>query len=206
MTSRLLQILALAYEYQDADREQLAGDLLQQEKQAWRTALREKAQQYTGFALSPRDPSGRDLQTLKDWARRDAEGIAKTWNTAVERQLQKLFEANPRGNRYYYIKGMSEWETTRTGWHSRMVSAQTIGQAREYAKSRFLEENGINAIGHIMTGPPAVCDDCIALMRLGVVSDRVRRRNPTPRHPNCDHEWEEVNAAGAIPLDELWLG
>ncbi len=206
MTSRLLHILALAYRYQDSDTDQLANDLLSQEKQAWRTALREKAQQYTGLSLSPRDPSGRDLQTLKDWAREDAESIAATWNKAVERQLQRLFEANPKGNRYYYLKNMQDWEAQRTAWHSRMVSAQTVGRVRDYAKSRFLEENGVQALGHILTGPPPVCDDCIDLMRQGVVSDAVRRRYPMPRHPNCDHEWEEVRAAGAIPLDELWLG
>jgi hypothetical protein len=206
MTSRLLQILGLAYRYQVSDTDQLTNELLSQEKQAWRTVLREKAQQYTGFSLSPRDPSGRDLHTLKDWAREDAESIAATWNQAVERQLQRLFEANPKGNRYYYIKNMQAWEAKRTAWHSRMVSAQTVGRVREYAKSRFLEENGVRSAGHILTGPPPVCDDCIDLMRLGVVASAVRRRNPTPRHPNCDHEWEEVNAAGSIPLDELWLG
>lgn len=204
--SKLLQVMRLLYQMQPEDRDRLEAELLAQEKRAWDTALTEKGRQYTGRNLRPNAPSGADLVFLKQMAQADADSIAATYNRAVERQLNRLFQANPRGNRSYYAKGMEAWARDRERWHPQQVAGNTVQRTREYAKERFMEMNGIRPKGYTLAGPVPVCDECIAADRAGVVDEAYIRRHPMPAHPGCDHEWEELPGAKAPALRNLWLG
>jgi hypothetical protein len=204
--SRLLRVMRLLYQMQPADIDQLTEELLDREKQSWRTALEEKATQYYGRALRAYDPVGADLSFLRDMARRDAESIARTFNRSVEKQLARLFTANPRGNRHYYARGMEQWATQRETWHAPGVANYTVQRTREYAKKRFLDENDVHPRGFILAGPSPVCGECIEVMGEGVVNRRYVSAHPMPAHFHCDHEWEEVPGAQAPPLAEVWLG
>lgn len=204
--TKLQRVIRLLYQMQSADVDQLAARLLEMEKRAWRTALAEKARQYTGRALSPRDPSGADLRVLKDWAQADAESIAKTYNRAVEKQLNKLFEQNPRGNRTYYAKHMEAWSASRSEWHSNLVASTTVQKTRAYAKDRFAQMNNLRAPGYFLAGPPPVCDVCNEAQAAGVVDYAYTQRVPMPNHPLCEHEWEEATAGRRLKPSDLWLG
>lgn len=204
--TKLLRTMRLLMQMQPDDIEALEATLLEQAKQAWRTALREKGRQYYGRSLTPRDPSGPDLAWMKQMARRDAESIARTYNRAVERQLNNLFAANPRGNRNYYAKALAEWAEKRAAWHATFVSGNVVQRTREYAKDRFLQMNGMRPRGFVLAGPPPVCDECIEADAAGVVDLAYTRRHPMPAHPGCTHEWEEVPGGKAPPLADVWLG
>jgi len=204
--TKLQQVIGLFYQMQPEDVDALEASLLEQEKRAWRTALAEKAQQYAGRRLAPRDPSGADLRQLREWARRDAESVARTYNREVGRQIQRLFEANPRGNRVYYAKHMEAWAQARGAKHMPMVALNTVQQTREYAKERFRAMNGLRPRGFVLAGPPPVCEECNEAQAAGVVDESYIHRHPMPAHFRCAHEWEEVPGARAPALRDLWLG
>lgn len=204
--TRLQAIMRLLYQMQPEDTARLETELLSQAKQAWRTALREKAQQYTGRRLAPRDPSGEDLDYLKELARSSAASIARTYNKQAANQIARLFTANRRGNRNYYRKHMEEWAARRASWHSPATAAHIVQTTREYAKDRFREMNGIRPRGFVLAGPPPVCPVCIEAQGAGVVDLAYTRRVPMPAHFRCQHEWEEVSAGRRLKPSELWLG
>jgi len=170
------------------------------------TALREKARQYYGKSLTAYDPVGDDLKHLKDRARWHAESITRTYNRQVESQLNKLFSANPRGNRNYYAKAMEAWVKKRNAWHPDAVAGGIVGETREYAKARFLEMNRIRPRGFVLSGPSPVCDECMAALAAGVVTLEYTQRVRMPNHWRCDHEWEELPGAKVPPLRDVWLG
>jgi hypothetical protein len=203
--THLLDVLGLLYRMQPDEEKQLAADLLDQSKQAWYTAIGEKAREY-GYRGPVRYPSLGDLEYLKNLCRLDAQSIAATWNRDVARQLQKLYAANPRGNRYYYAKHMEAWVTQRSSWKSRQIATQTEQAARTYAIERFLQENGLRGGMYLFDGPPPVCGDCVQLYGMGPVDQRFVDRHRCPRHIGCTHEWRELRGPTAPPPADLWVG
>src|SRR5690606_3911196 len=131
------------------------------------TALREEALRagYTG-AVNP--PSRGDLAWLRAEARQDAASITRTWNRDAERQLRRLYEANPRGNRHYYARHMEEWAAARDIWKNKQIAVTTEQKARSYAQERFRQENGLRGDAYVMVGPPPVCGVCVGYFAAGV--------------------------------------
>lgn len=203
--TKLLQVLALLYQTQPEEIQQIADDLMEQAKRAWRTALTEKAREY-GYRGPVRDPSMGDLAYLRDLCRQDAESIAATWNKDAARQLQKLYAANPKGNRYYYAKNMEAWAKQRSEWKSRQIALNTEQQARSYAQDRFRQENGLRGGMYVLVGPPPVCGDCVDLYGRGPVNQRTVDHYRMPLHGGCDHEWKELKGPKAPPPADLWVG
>lgn len=200
----LLTTLRLLYQMQDADIMALADELLERRKVEWVTALNELAVQHgcqRGRANAPRLG---DLQRLRDMSIADARQIARTWNRDVERQLRVLFESNIRGNRFYYYSNMERWANERAAWKNPQIAIQTAQSTRWYAQERFREMNALRQ-RYIFTGPPPVCEECVGHFAAGIVDERYIRRNPTPIHIGCPHEWEAL-APERIPCDEIWLG
>lgn len=205
MTSTLLKTLALLYKMQADDQAALERDLLDRRKAAWRSALREKAREYGCTTAAPRDPSGRDLSELRAMSADDAKSIAATWNRDVERQLQRLFDANPRGNRYYYYSRMEAWAAERATWKNAQIALMTEQSTRFYAQDRFRQENGLRGVRYLFVGPAPVCEICVRHFAAGLVDEAYVRRNPAPVHIGCPHEWKE-QAGGIIPCGEMWVG
>lgn len=202
--SRLTQIIALLYEMAPSDVSQLEGQLLEQRKAAWDTALREKATEY-GCSGTPNPPSGADLQELKAMSHEDAQSIADTWNREVENQVERLYAADKYGSRYYYADRMDAWARDRGVWKNAQIAIQTEMTTRAYAVNRFLAMNGLRGGKFLFKGPPAVCEVCINEFAMGLVSQAYVDSHPCPRHIGCPHTWEEAKIRD-LPCDEMWLG
>ena len=202
--SKLLQIIALLYKMNAQDRQDLEAQLLAQRKRVWRQALADEARNYR-CNKTPRDPSAGDLADIKFMSAEDARSIVNTYNRDVERQLVKLYNANPRGNRYYYAKQMEEWAAARALWKIPSISLNTETITREFALVRFREMNLPNDLVYIFTGPPPTCEVCVAEFAAGLVSYTYIRQHPCPRHVNCPHSWKPVRRP-RIDCEDLWLG
>lgn len=201
--SKLLQIMGLLYRMETSDVVQLEAQILEREKVAWRLVLSEQAAKYRCTRL-PTDPRKSDLTELKRMAHQDAVSIAQTWNNDVERQLQRLYDMNHRGNRSYYISNMEAWARARAVWKDAQIALQTEHATRYYTRLRFFQMNTIRP--HFkLVGPPPVCSLCIEQFAAGIVDYQHVVKFATPLHINCPHEWAEA-VVDIIPCDELWLG
>lgn len=202
--SNLLNILALLYQLQAADIQALAAELLERRKAEWRSALTEEARRHGCNTRTGENPRLGDLEELKRMSLEDARQIAKTWNSDVSRQLQKLYADNPRGNRFYYYSNMEQWAAARAGWKNPQIAIQTAQTTRWYAQNRFRALNTIRP-RYVFAGPPPVCAVCVNEFAAGVVSERYIQRHPCPRHIGCPHEWVAARAE-KIPCEDMWLG
>lgn len=201
--SRLTQIIGLFYRMEREDVAALADQLLDQRKHAWTTALTELAREM-GCDRSPRAPSGGDLAELKRMSREDARSIAKTWNKDSQREIERLYEANHRGNRYYYAKRMEQWAAERNTWKAPQIALNTAQQTRHVAQQAFYKANGLGK-QYVFDGPPAVCEECVGHYAAGVVDQKYVDTHPAPVHINCPHWWKALPRE-RIPCSELWLG
>lgn len=203
--SQLQRTIILLYGMQESDISALEDEILEGSKRAWRTALEEKARAY-GCAKSARPPSRGYLSELKARAKADAESIAQTWNRELKNQVIRLYNDNPRANRYYYIDNLEAWASQRNIWKSRQISVQTEQNARALAQNAFRAENGLRGTMYRYTGPPPVSEICQRRFAMGLVDEETVGKNPTPAHLGpCIHEWQEV-ATERIPCEEMWLG
>lgn len=202
--TRLLQILLLLFGMQDDDITQLSADILEQRKKVWIDALNEQARRYGCNRAGASPPRKNNLRDLKRMSDKDAKGIARTFNRDLERELKRLYSANPRGNRNYYFRNVSAWITARNVWKSIQIALNTETQTRSYAQEQFRLNNDLRG-RFLFVGPPPVCDDCARLFAMGQVSEAVTQRNPNPQHISCLHEWRLV---GGQRLDcrDIWLG
>lgn len=196
--------MALLYKLQPEEVQAIEDDLLEQRKQAWRTALLEEARRF-GCNRPPNNPSGSDLRELKAMSREDAKSIANTYNRDVERQLQKLYEANPRGNRVYYASRMEQYLSRRSAFKTQQIAMQTVMQTRAYAVQRFNAENGLRGGRYIFVGPPPVCERCVRHFAAGVVSQAYVDRHKTPIHVGCPHSWSLLTTQ-RLDCADIWVG
>jgi len=204
--SRLLRIITLLYRRTAEDIESTYQDLLEQRKQAWRSTIQQEARKL-GYMVAAEGPRRQDLEYIKSLCRQDAQSIVNTWNRDVERRLLRLYQANPRGNRFYYIHNMEAWATKRSRWKDREIAVQTEYTIVGYAKQRFWAENGMRGGKHRFVGPPPACGRCLTHFSKGEVNQAYVDANPTPIHIGCDHTWEIVRGTYPRPgLDELWVG
>src|SRR5688572_25880250 len=102
MASQLVQTISLLYSMQDNDVNALADRLLAQRAVEWERAIAEELRRY-GCDKSAQSPVGADALELFRLSEQDARGIANTYNRQLEAQVQRLYDANPRGNRQYYF-------------------------------------------------------------------------------------------------------
>jgi hypothetical protein len=145
------------------------------------------------------------LIELRAQSKADADSIAATWNKDVARQIERLYKQNPKGNRSYYASNLERWANNRAFWKQPSIALNTEQTTRYYAARRFSAENGLQGTKYVFAGSPPVCKRCMRLFALGVVSESVVRKNVTPVHLNCPHEWQPFNPQ-RIPCNELWLG
>lgn len=202
--SNLLRIIALLYKMTPDEVKALSAELLTQRKAVWADALRTEAQFY-GCNKTPNAPSGADLRELKALSDEDAKSIAATWQRDVERQLVKLFNANPKGNRYYYRKNMEAWAEQRATWKSPQIALNTETVTREYARSRFRDMNLTADQRYIFTGPAPTCKKCVRQFAAGVVTLAHTRRFPCPIHINCPHQWKPATRT-RLDCATIWVG
>lgn len=202
---RLLPRLIAAFKMKASDTAELERDLLELMKKTWVSTLTQEARQY-GCNKVGNAPRLNDLSELKAFAKEDAKSITETWNRDVERQLLRLFQARPRGNRFYYLEGMEVWSSNRDSWKSPQIATQTEQRVRFYAQERFWEENDLKN-GRFIYGPPArvVSDECKLRRAAGVVDYEYVKQHPAPAHVGCPHPWVRL-ADVNIPCADMWVG
>lgn len=202
--SRLTQIIALLYKRTDAERDQLARQLLEQRKRVWANALRAEAQRH-GCNKVASAPSGTDLAELRRMSREDADSIVATWNREAEREVERQYAANPRANRNLYARNMERWAAQRETYKGPQIAVTTETTTTEYARQRFREANYSGRERYRFQGPPPTCKDCAQRFAAGAVTLDYIRRYPTPRHIACPHYWAAVKLP-KIPCSEMWVG
>jgi hypothetical protein len=204
LETRLLQTLALLYRMAGADVTALTDSLLERRKADWITALSEEARRH-GCNQRGQAPRLQDLTELRAMSAEDARSIADTWNRDLERQLVKLFDANPRGNRNYYFSNLERWAAERDRWKLPQIAIQTAQTTRWYAQNRFRVMNGLRGGRYIFTGPAPSCIRCVRLFAAGIVSEAYVQRHVTPVHINCPHQWDLIRPK-KLSCDRLWVG
>lgn len=204
-TVKLLPRLIRAFRMNASDTAQLEAQLLAAMKRAWVTVMTEQARALGCNSIGNAPRLG-DLAELKRLAQLDAQSITDTWNKDVARELTRLFNARPRGNRYYYLENMEAWSTARDVWKSAQIALMTEKNARAYAKERFFVMNDFQNAQYVYGNPVRVVSDtCQRRRAAGLVTFEYVRRNPTPAHPNCEHEWELVTVARRN-CGNVWVG
>jgi hypothetical protein len=205
MPSKLIQVMLLLYRRTPEEARALEKQLIQQRRRIFRAAVKEERNKLGCTDPLPRQaPRGDDYTQLKAMSRLDADSITATWNRDVAGQLTRLYEANPRGNRQYYISNMEQWAAERAVWKDKQIALNTELTTRGYARQRFFDQN-LSQGDFIFIGPPPVCEVCVGHFAAGVVDRDTVRRNPAPVHINCPHEWEPV-AREQVNCADLWLG
>jgi hypothetical protein len=204
LETQLLQTIALLYRMESADVTSLTDDLLERRKADWITAISEESNRH-GCTRRGEAPRLQDLAELRDLSEQDAKSIAQTWNRDLERQLTKLYNANPRGNRFYYFSNLERWAGERDRWKLPQIAIQTAQTTRAYAQNRFREVNGLRGGKYIFSGPPPVCEICVNEFAQGVVSEQYVQRHPCPRHIGCPHEWQALRP-DRLNCNDIWVG
>lgn len=205
VTTALHRTLLLLYEMQPEEIDALSANMLEERKVVWKTTLKNLARAYGCPNASPRDPSLKDLAELRAMSDEDAASIAKTWSRDVEREINRLFDENPRGNRYYYIKNLEAWAREREQWKSAQIGNVTEHGTSFYALTRFREENDISGDLYVYQGPDPVSENCVNRTNAGIVDFNFVRTNPVPNHPNCVHVWRLVSRQ-QLECESIWLG
>lgn len=202
-TTQLTRTVALLYRMESADIRDLEAQLLEARKRAWSNALTEEATRH-GCNRRPNAPRLADLTELRRMSREDAQSIAKTYNTAVEREIERLYGTNPRGNRQYYFANLERWSRQRESWKLQQIALNTELTARQYARDQFARRNNIGGRWKFVGAPP-VCKICTRLYGMGYVTrDRVEYYGHS-QHIGCPHEWVEVQPS-RLDCRDLWLG
>ncbi len=201
---RLKRRLRVAYEFALPDEQALADSIYRQRAQAWQQAMTEQAQR-VGSRRTGRLPSGEDAARLRAQSIEDAQSIRATFNHDLEREIERLYAAQPDGNRDYYVSNLTRWADERAAWKDRQITLNNNKTARYEAMKAFEIHNRVSSMFRF-AGPAPVCPDCADKFAMGEVRQQVVRENPTPRHPNCPHEWVTTQSKLGVPITELWVG
>ena len=202
--SKLTDILLLLYSYQTDDVDNLTTTLTERRKATWINTLRDLARTH-GCNQYPGIPKGADARDLERQSREDALSIAATFNRDVQREIERLYAANPRGNRIYYFKRLEAWAKKRASWKDASISLNTDGAARYLATTRFYEQNPQLSRSFVAAGPPPTCKICIRIFAAGVVNLDYMRKRGLPAHINCPHFYKSAAPVRA-QCGSLWLG
>jgi hypothetical protein len=205
----LRRIIVLVYQWGAEEEQPLAQEIKTIRYRAYQQKMAELAREVgcpnaVNRAGPPRRESKREIDQVSEL---DAKSIVETWNRDVENQVATLYRQNARGNRYYYYKRMEEWARARARWKDPQIALMNSQMARNLARQDFDRWNGhLLTPAFRFTGPPPREQVCAELMAAGVVDETVVRRNPTPIHIGCPHEWTRVAGRGAVRCEELVFG
>jgi hypothetical protein len=201
----LLEVVRLLYYWQPDEVRDLAADLLERRQAIWLDVLRTLAQQH-GCSKVPNAARREDLAELRAMSDEDARSIAATWRRDVDSQVERLFNANPRGNRFYYFKNMERWAQQRGRWKNLQIGQMTEAITRAYATDRFRVMNGLRGQRYLYAGPPPVSESCVRRFAAGIVNEAYVQTHPVPSHVGCPHQWVPINPIQIQECDEMWVG
>jgi hypothetical protein len=187
------------------DEQSLVTSILAQRSETWRSTLTSEARA-AGSSKSGVGPNGKDASHLSQLSREDAASIVNTYNRELNNLIDRLYDANPIGDRAYYIAEISAWAAQRAEYKDRQIANMNRSTARTYAQERFNDENKSGEALYLFDGPPAREPVCEGLFRAGLVDRTFIERNPTPVHINCPHTWEVQTTRVGVPIADIWVG
>ncbi len=197
--------LALAFEFTAPDTTALTASILKQRSETWRLTLTQEARA-AGSSKTGIGPTGQDLSVLSRMSRKDAQSITNTFNRELGNQIDRLYDANPDGDRAYYISELTAWADNRADYKDRQIANMNRSTARTYAQERFNAENRVGEALFLFAGPPPRESVCAGLFAVGLVNRTFVERNSTPIHIGCPHGWETQVTRIGVPLAKLWVG
>lgn len=200
LTERLIEL----YSYTQDEIDALVRVINERRRATWINALADLVEVH-GCSQLPGTPKGVDSKELRQMSVADAESIARTFNRDLARTVERLYKANPRGNRTYYASNLDEWAAARDQWKSLQIALNTDSTARYYAMKRFYEMNPNLAQRFVASGPPPVCKICIRIFAAGVVDFDYVESQPLPAHLYCPHLYQTLVPIKA-DCQQLWLG
>lgn len=203
--SAIVQKIIDHYAMIEPDIAQLAAQLTRQLTITYRTVIQAQLTLYQCQKIAT-GPDNQASQWIETKARQDAEGIARTYNRELASKVRSIYKDNKRTNRYGYMAALDAWIAQRNGYKVQSISLNTMTAAREYAKDRFITENGIEG-KFVLTGPPPVCKLCIRIKGLGPITYKQTRlpRNRLPQHAGCPHTYGQL-IPKKITCETAWTG
>jgi len=182
----------------------LYESILEAYSAAWQLAIKEQAAAYGCPNARVGSPSGASLRQMKEWAKRDSESIANTYDENAQSALRKLYEVNPLGNVAYYLNGMAQWASSRQAQKNLTIGIQNVQGGYQLGLQDFHVNNQLRT-EYRFGGSPPVCPICSRLMGMGAVDFETMASNGAPVHPNCPHYWMATKTY-RIPCNEMWTG
>lgn len=204
--SRLTEYLIQLYKQTPEEVRATADFVLNLMSIAWRRGISDEAHAAGCPQAFGKPPSGRYLQELTALARKDAVGIADTFNRDITREINRLVAANPDEAPGFYGQQLEAWIRQRNAWKNRQIALNSELQGREIGRGHFWRNN-YQAMQFRFAGPPTGCPICLRLLGLGTVSREYMEAHPAPIHINCPHYWKAVNTK-PLRLDcaTIWVG
>ena len=196
--------LLVYFLFPKSEEKSLADSILSAYVSAYQLALREQAGRYGCAFARIGSPTAYSMAQMKDWADRDAESIANTYDKEAESQLKKLYQANPLGAIGYYLNGMAQWASTRQARKNLTIGINNVQAGYQLGLQDFHVMNQLQT-KYAFSGAPPVCPVCVRLFGMGHVSYETMATNPAPTHPNCPHYWLSVRTY-SIDCATMWAG
>jgi hypothetical protein len=193
-----------AYKMEDSDIQDLYASIERQLTVTYRQVIASQLNLYGCQKLVSDPIDSQSVKWIQAKARADSESIARTYETQLMNQIQRIRSANKFSNRFAYIRALDEWAAKRNSHKVPSISLNTMTSAREYAAQRFRDENGIEG-KMIFVGPPPVCKACMKLKALGAVSVARAKKYGDSQHINCPHRWE-ILIPKKIDCNAAWTG
>jgi hypothetical protein len=205
-TNLILGIIMPLYEMQQEDIQALAADLERQVRIEYVRTV-QRLLTLHGCQKTAQIADARSLTWIAEYARATSEGIARTYNRELSNKIRTLYTANPRGNRFYYMRGLDTWTRQRNGYKTASIALNTMTAARSYAQDRFYRENTIGGRFRPV-GPPPVCKICIRIFAKGPLTweECQKPANRFPAHVGCPHKHEIMVPTRIRDCDSAWTG
>lgn len=203
--SKLTDIIALLYRMDEDDTRKTARQLNERYRASWVNTLSDLAKKH-GCSRLGQVPKGDDAKKFREDARRDAESITRTFNTQLENEIKRIIKDVPKANRNTIIKRLEAWKKKRDAYKTLDIGINTDGAARQYAFTRFYQENSQIRRAFIAAGPPPTCAKCIRIFAAGIVDFEYTQQHPLGLlcHYNCPHFYRSV-APQKVECSTLWL-
>lgn len=204
--SAVIRRIFEAYRMDDVDLQALYASLETQLTRTYRQVIASQLNLY-GCQKLATGPDATSLKWIQQKARTDSISIANTYERELRNKIQAIYQQNKRSNRYAYARAIDAWMTQRSKYKIPSISLNTMTAAREYAKDRFITENGIEG-KFVFTGPPPVCKICIRIKGYGPMTYKQTRLpgRRLPAHLGCPHTYSQL-IPKKIPCDDMtWTG
>lgn len=206
---KLLPLLLEAFSMKQEDINLIEADILKQAKSAWLDAISLEASLWGCPSAVPNSPRLGDLDFINNLAETDAISIANTFNVDLERRLIQLYNARPRGNRYYYLEELEIWSAARYVWKSKQIAINTEQEVQWYGRDRFRQMNGLRGGLYFYGGNPRfVSETCQRRNRAtleGKTNEEYIQKEQYRPHGNCPHLWLPLNPTQQ-DCTKIWVG